>query len=65
MRNEEMASQRMSSKDDEANGREDEEEDDDEEPEEETDDELPKSDSRKLSSMVGRTGKATAEHQAG
>jgi len=39
MRNGEMASQRMSSKDDEANGREDEEEDDDEEPEEETDDE--------------------------
>jgi len=26
---------------------------------------VPKSDSRKLSSMVGRTGKATAEHQAG
>ena len=39
MRNEKMVSQRMSSKDDEANGREDEEEDDDEEPEEETDDE--------------------------
>ncbi len=39
MRIGEMASQRMSSKDDEANGREDEEEDDDEEPEEETDDE--------------------------
>ena len=39
MRIGEMASQRMSSKDDEANGREDEEEDDDDEPEEETDDE--------------------------
>ena len=38
MRNGEMVS-RMSSKDDEANGREDEEEDDDDEPDEETDDE--------------------------
>jgi len=39
MRNGEMASQKMSSEDDEANGREDEEEDNDDEPEEETDDE--------------------------